>query len=72
MFFPDSRWAQDSVTERIAHTIFLRYNGRRLAESRHASWGSKDMNPLTSLTGTVIAGLALLVVMVFVINVIGS
>ena len=30
------------------------------------------MNPLTSLTGTVIAGFALLVVMVFVINVIGS
>ena len=30
------------------------------------------MNPLTSLTGTVIAGLALLVVMVFVINVIGN
>ena len=30
------------------------------------------MNPLTSLTGTVIVGLALLVVMVFVINVIGS
>ena len=30
------------------------------------------MNPLTSLTGTVIAGIALLVVMVLVINVIGS
>ena len=30
------------------------------------------MNPLTSLTGTIIAGLVLLVVMVFVINVIGS
>ena len=30
------------------------------------------MNPLTSLNGTIIAGLALLVVLVFVINVIGS
>ena len=30
------------------------------------------MNPLTSLTGTIIVGVALLIVMVFVINVIGS
>jgi hypothetical protein len=46
-----------------------------MAEEGASAPGKKErtgMNPLTSLTGTVIAGLALLVIMVFVINVIGS
>ena len=63
--------AQDSGEERVAYTIFC----VMMAEEGASAPGKKErtgMNPLTSLTGTVIAGLALLVVMVFIINVIGS